>query len=747
MLSMVRCRVRVSTKHQVKWAMAEHFPRQLVGVRDRVAFEVSGNADGVEISLVSAADDLAIVNTAFEATFTDARLEVLDGSMTHPIRQAGEADWSDAAVADLVAPTLYSRLHTRPDELAGTPLAAVLHAVTQVPRTATAIWQVVFQPVRHAWHRNIRTMHNAEFLAVNLEAAGGGLRGLQQLPSGDSRQLALAMADKAHNDKPLFAVALRLAVVGARAAGQRHLDTLCVFSGLLQQGGYPLQRQGTEAWSHLSPALLHEVFAYGRVHRHGFLLNSAELTPMMHIPLTATLEAMRPRYSFLEHLVPETPLDHGCHIGNYRDIAETRRLCIPDSERSKTIHIVGKKGQGKSCLMQTMMLQDIRRGQGLMLLDPHNDLAQDMLDHIAPEDADRLVYLDWSDSSWAPSFNPLANAAPEHRGRVADDFIYALKTFVEGWGDRLEKIVRFGVYGLLHLPNTSLLDLAESFMPGSRSFEHLRREVLGVAEDPLLRVFWKEELSKYKRDELSPPLNKLVKLVGTPPISYTFSHPSSKLNLHRVIDENQILLVNLSGMGAEARKITGALLLGLVMVEMLKRSGTAKHRRHLFHVYADEASYFVTDAIEHLCAEARKYRVGLVLAHQYLQQFTKPQTHALLTAGARIVFNVDDADARLLCADTQKRVTEQDITGLRDREAIVKIKHEVCRVRTPDLPARRGPGCRDRIIQQSRARYYNRLDQVREDIRKRHHRWSRVDEPLMSDPNPYQHRDFTYDQW
>ena len=582
--------------------------------------------------------------------------------------------------------------HTCPDELAGTPLAAVLHAVAQVPRTATAFWQVVFEPVRHAWHRNIRTMHNAEFLAVNLEAAGGGLRGLQQLPSGDGRQLAMAMADKAHNDKPLFAAALRTAVVGAGAAGQRHLDTLCVFSGLLQQGGYPLHRQGAEAWHHLPPGLLHEAFACGRVYRHGFLLNSAELTPMMHIPLTATLEAMRPRYSFLEHLVPEIPLDRGCHVGNYRDIADTRRLCIPDSERPNTIHIVGKKGQGKSCLMQTMMLQDIRRGQGLMLLDPHGDLAEDLLDQIDSEDvADRLVYLDWSDSSWVPSFNPLANAAPEHRGRVADDFIYALKTFVEGWGDRLEKIVRFGVYGLLHLPNISLLDLAESFMPGSRSFEHLRREVLGVAEDPLLRAFWKTQLSMYKRDELSPPSNKLSKLVGTPPISYTFSHPSSKLNLRRVIDENQVLIVNLSGMGAEARKITGALMLGLVLVEMLGRAKTPISQRHLFHLYADEASYFVTDSIEHLCAEARKYRVGLVLAHQYLQQFTKPQTHALLTAGTRIVFNVDDADARLLCADTQKRVTEQDITGLRDREAIVKIKHEVCRVPHPRPSGPTGP--------------------------------------------------------
>jgi len=389
--------------------------------------------------------------------------------------------------------------------------------------------------------------------------------------------------------------------------------------------------------------------------------------------------------------------------------------------------------------------------QGLLLFGPAGQAARAFGPEIAKQVrqtiADRLVYLDWSDSSWVPSFNPLANAAPEHRGRVADDFIYALKTFVEGWGDRLEKIVRFGVYGLLHLPNISLLDLAESFMPGSRSFEHLRREVLGVAEDPLLRAFWKTQLSMYKRDELSPPSNKLSKLVGTPPISYTFSHPSSKLNLRRVIDENQVLIVNLSGMGAEARKITGALMLGLVLVEMLGRAKTPISQRHLFHLYADEASYFVTDSIEHLCAEARKYRVGLVLAHQYLQQFTKPQTHALLTAGTRIVFNVDDADARLLCADTQKRVTEQDITGLRDREAIVKIKHEVCRVRTPDLPARRGPGCRDRIIQQSRDRYYNRLDQVREDIRKRHHRWSRVDEPLMPKPNPYQHREFKYDQW
>ena len=720
---LTRLRVWISPEQQWDWRRSELLLRQLHAVGHRIALQLIGNQINVTMMIVCHRDDLPVVRSAFHGEFECCALELLTDD---PLARVLPDLWHDVAFIDYFPPPPYSHLLTQPDELHLSPYAPVLSAFADIEPPALGIYQVLLQPVApgHDWHSNVQALLDLEFavkLVGNLQLPQ---RYLQQTPSGDLRQMAVDAESKAHNDRPFFAAALRVAVIGAGEGAERCLRGLGTFSGLVQHGGRPLNRlTSAEYTGRLSAEDLRETFLLGLTYRPGFLLNSWELTSLAHIPPAALTENRPVNLELLETL-PATPaMAWGTPIGTCMHAGVQQRVCIPSGLRYQHVHLIGGMGYGKSSLMEAIALHDIEQGHGVAVLDPHGPLVHRLLRMIPAKHIHRVIFIDPGDPHWVPIWNPLGGASKHDLGRVADDLVGAFRSFVTGWGDRLEHLLRHAIYALLHLPGATLFDVSNLLRRKSNESNELRRQVLEVAEDEASSLFWRHDFDRYTNTDLSPPQHKLSKLLGGGTVSLMLSQPDSAFDLRQVMDDGMILLVDLSTIGSEVREILGCFLLSLLHLTALGRDHTDADSLRPFHIHCDEVHRFVTDALEDLIVETRKFKVSLTLAHQYMSQFGTRKIEALSSVGTTIMFHVDSKDAQHLKKDLQGRVEVDDLTTLEVGQAITRIGNEIARIRTLQcFPPTEGDD-RDMIIQQSRHRYYRSVDDVRQLVHRRRERW------------------------
>lgn len=745
---LLRSRVWVSREQNVSWHLAESFPRQLQGVRHRVCFEIVGNVETVTLWLACHREDACSLRTAFEATFNCCKLQC---DADDPFSQIPADCWSTACFYELHASSVYSKRLTQPDQLSITPLAAVFRAMQDIPTTAFGLYQIVFQPVArdHNWHCNIGALYDFEFFARFMNNAYPMLRTNPQFPSADERVLADALNTKAHNDKHMFAVAPRLALLSAGRDGAALLQALGVFSGLLQHGGRPLQECTETDYRSFTTDRIQEMFRLGLTYRPGFLANSAELTSLVHMPPPSLLDRHAQAFTTLNLLTETSDLSEGSYLGDCHDAGTVRAVRIPSEDRPLSVHMVGKPGKGKTETLKNIIMDDILRGDGVVVIDPHADLIDDLVELIPEEHVDRTILLDWSDPEWIPIFNPLAGVRPCDRGTLADNFVKALKDLSDGWGHRAQHLLRSLVHGILHLPEVSLLDVSDALTTKDDTGKMLRDRVLEIVEDPVLKRFWRVELGGYTNSERAPVVHKLGLLLDIPPVSRTFMQTRCAVNLGTAIDNKNIVLVNLAGLGQDIQSTLGSLILSLLQVEMLTRSRQPKAERQRFHIHIDEAHQFTTNALERLLMQCRKYEIGVCLCHQYLRQYSAEQIDALANVGSTVIFNVDIADARRLCNGLRDKVTPTDIIGMKRYEAIARIDTEIVRIKTRQVVVPERAGNRQRIIELSHSRYYERAPAVLESINRRNRRWDQSFTPLTTAAGRVKEpaTEYTYDEY
>ncbi|MFH1108393.1 MAG: type IV secretion system DNA-binding domain-containing protein [Planctomycetota bacterium] len=375
------------------------------------------------------------------------------------------------------------------------------------------------------------------------------------------------------------------------------------------------------------------MFLEGHSYHAGFLLNSWELTSLLHVPPAHLLQRRKAPITVLETLRPEAALDEGTPVGICDDAGCEMLVCIPKDTRMEHTHLIGTTGQGKSTVMLHMMLDDIRRGEGLALFDPHGHLVDDLLSRIPVEHTPRVIYIDPGGKDWVPLWNPLRSVSGQDPGRVADDLVGAFRAFVTGWGHRLEHLLRHAILAVLHLPDGTLQDVADLLRKKSDESERLRSRIAPLLENRLTRSFWQEDFLRYGNADLSPPQHKLSRLLASGNVSYMLSQPENRIDLRDVMDTGKILVVNLATIGSETREVLGCFMLSLLRLAAISRSDIPPAAQKRFHIYCDEAHRFITDSIEDLIEETRKYNVSLALAHQYMSQFSTRKSDAIWLGG------------------------------------------------------------------------------------------------------------------
>lgn len=366
------------------------------------------------------------------------------------------------------------------------------------------------------------------------------------------------------------------------------------------------------------------------------------------------------------HVIPLGTIDHRAHEGRVFGIREEDLL--------RHMHVMGKSGMGKSTLLEHVAAEAMERGMGCAVLDPHGDLVDRLLARVPRRRANDLVLLDGGEREHPVGWNPLDARDPPHlvAGAVLGAF---KKVFGESWGPRLEHVFRNALLALLDTRAPTLLGVTR--LLGDARF---RESVVRQARDPLVAQFWTREFASWSPtflpEVLSPVQNKVGAALTAAPLRLIVGQRRSTVRPADVLATGRILLVRLAkgAMGEEASALLGSLLVAAFQTAAYARASLPPGERHPFLLVVDEFQNFVTGSFAELMAEARKYGLGLVLAHQHLGQLGDGLRRALFgNAGTRIIFSVGAEDAEALAREVGPELDAYDLQSLAPRQTVVRL--------------------------------------------------------------------------
>ena len=349
---------------------------------------------------------------------------------------------------------------------------------------------------------------------------------------------------------------------------------------------------------------------------------------------------------------------------------------ISTVDQRQHIYIIGKTGSGKSTLLRNMLLQHIELGHGVALIDPHGDLAEELLNHIPPHRSDHLIYFNPGDLEFPIGLNLLANVKPDDRHLVASGIVSAFKgIWRDSWGPRLEYILYNAISALLECENSTLLGVNRLLTD-----EKFRARVIRQVKDPFIRAFWAEEYENYderfRREAIAPIQNKLGQFLLNPVIRNILGQVKSKVNIPFTMDNGRLFIANLSKgrLGHDKANLLGSLLTTQFQLGAMARATKPENERRDFFLAIDEFQNFSTDAFSSILSEARKYRLCLTLSHQYIDQLSLPIRQAVFgNVGTLICFRVGYADAEIMETEFGKTIPASGLSDLDRYEAVVKL--------------------------------------------------------------------------
>jgi hypothetical protein len=354
-----------------------------------------------------------------------------------------------------------------------------------------------------------------------------------------------------------------------------------------------------------------------------------------------------------------------------------RTFGIRRQDRLSHMYCIGRTGVGKSSFLKNMIIQDIRNGEGLTLLDPHGDLVADIARTIPEYRKDDVIYLDVTNWSQPYGYNPLKRVPKEYRPMAASGMMDVFKKLwgEKAWGQRMEYILRNALLALLDQPRADMMDIQRLLT--DKTF---REQVACKVAHPPVREFWQHEFKdysyRYRAEAIAPIQSKIGAFLADPRLYRILVAPEKPLSLRSIMDEGKILLVNLSvgQIGADSAALLGGLLVTTFGLAGMSRADIQRHERCLHFLYLDEFQSFTTLSMASMLSEIRKMNVGICMAHQYLHQLEPDIRHAVLgNVGTLVSFRVGAEDAPFLAKEFAPIFGVQDLINLPNFDIYLKL--------------------------------------------------------------------------
>lgn len=467
--------------------------------------------------------------------------------------------------------------------------------------------------------------------------------------------------------------------------------------------------------------------------KESMILNTEELTSLYHIPAVGV---ETPKVNWITSKASHPPVDlpkEGVLIGKNVYRGEEVEVRVKEEDRRRHMYLIGQTGTGKSAFMRKMIQEDLQAGHGLALLDPNGDFAVQVLGMIPPHRMDDVIYFNPADINYPMGLNILEARTHEEKDFLIQEMIsifYKLVSDPSMIGPIFEHNMRMAMSALMSDVNNprTLVEIPLMFTD-----ENFRQEVLLTVDDPVIRHFWEKEFPATQKgsqagDTLGYLLSKLGRFIENEMVRNIIGQSRSAFDFQDIMNSGKILIGNLTkgGLGEQNSNLLGMLLVSKLQMAAFKRNDIPEEQRRDFYLYLDEFQNFTTDSISTILSEARKYRLCLILAHQYIGQLSDGIRNAVFgNVGTVVSFRISSDDAEVIAQRLQPYYTAEDLVLIDNLKAVITLmingktskafNLQVILTDRPDLTLQQ------QVMMQSRQKYAKPVAEIRADIENRTH--------------------------
>lgn len=386
---------------------------------------------------------------------------------------------------------------------------------------------------------------------------------------------------------------------------------------------------------------------------------------------------------------------------------------IKTDDRRRHLYVIGKTGMGKTNMLENMAIADIKARRGVAIVDPHGEFAEKILDFVPENRIDDVIYFNPADLEYPIAFNPLEQVDLEHRHLVASGIMGVFKKiWPDVWSARMEYILNNSLLALLEYPSSTLLGIMR--MLAEKGY---RQKITEHLKDPVIKAFWLNEFARYTQrlevEAVAAIQNKVGQFVSNPLIRNIIGQTYSTIDMRKIMDEGKILIINIAKgrIGEDNSALLGAMIITKLQLAAMSRVDIPMEKRRDFYLYVDEFQNFSTESFANILSEARKYRLSLILAHQYIEQLDEKVRAAIFgNVGTIACFRIGAEDAELLEKEFMPEFNANDLVNLAKYNIYVKLmidgvasKPFSAQTIEPAKPSHES--FKDVIIENSRSRY------------------------------------------
>lgn len=632
-----------------KFKTEDLFSFEIVGLKDKIAFYVNCPKkiqDLVEKQIYAAypgaeiteTDEVNIFSQKGRVSFASLRL---DKGSTYPIKT-------------------YKDLPTD-------GLSLITSALSKLGDGEGAIIQVLIQPTDKNWQKKARSyVSNQKKKESDPDKASY---------SHDPKEME-AITSKA--EKPGFKVSIRIVVSSPNDyTAESHLNNL---KGAFAQysSSYNGFKKNKLFFKHLF--MIDFIYRYMPFFSRGTaVLNSEELATIFHLP-NKTVETHHINWLNAKNApAPAEIPNSGLYLGSSNYRGNKKKIYISEKDRRRHMYIIGKTGTGKSEFLKEMILQDIESGHGVCAIDPHGEFVEDIMQLMPPERAEDVIYFNPSDLDRPMGMNIMEADTEEQRHFVVSAVIGLMYKLYDPHrtgiiGPRFEHAIRNSMLTIMYREGSTFIELVRALTD-----QKFIEELLPYVKDPVVKRYWTDQMAQtsdfHKSEVLDYIVSKFGRFVTNKTMRNIIGQRTSAFNFRQAMDEKKIILCNLSKgiLGEEDAKFLGLILVPKVLTAAMSRQDIPMEERHDFFLYVDEFQNYATEDFAVILAEARKYRLNLIVANQYIGQIDEDVKNAVFgNVGTMVAFRVGVTDANFLQHEFSPVFNDHDLANIEKYHVYIK---------------------------------------------------------------------------